>query len=383
MKVLFLSQWYPHRYDNMAGLFVQKHAEAVSLYCDVATLYVHADENIKTFEIIVNKHQNIIEYLVYYPIAKASFFHKIIKSINYLRAYKKGFKLYFSEQGKPDIIQANIFTRTAFIAYLIKIIYNIPYVVIEHWTRYFREKTFINPLHKRLSILVAKKAAAVMPVTKHLQTWMEKHGMKNNNYHVINNVVDDIFFQNISSASNKKIKISNITCFDDAHKNLSGILNVVKRLSLQRKDFEVYLIGDGVDFEMIKNKSKEMELDNKFVFFTGTLTGKELVRHFQESHFTILFSNYENIPVVISESFVCGKPVISTNVGGINEHINEKNGILIEREDETALFDSINYMMEHLDNYDSEEIKASAKVKYSYHFVGKHIFEIYSNILSK
>jgi len=29
-KVLFLSAWYPNRYDAMAGLFVRKHAEAVS-----------------------------------------------------------------------------------------------------------------------------------------------------------------------------------------------------------------------------------------------------------------------------------------------------------------------------------------------------------------
>lgn len=29
MKVLFLTAWYPHRYDAMAGLFVRKHAEAV------------------------------------------------------------------------------------------------------------------------------------------------------------------------------------------------------------------------------------------------------------------------------------------------------------------------------------------------------------------
>ena len=28
MKVLYLTQWYPHRYDAMAGLFVRNHAEA-------------------------------------------------------------------------------------------------------------------------------------------------------------------------------------------------------------------------------------------------------------------------------------------------------------------------------------------------------------------
>jgi hypothetical protein len=51
MNVLFLSAWYPNRHDSMAGLFVQKHAEAVSMYADVKVLYVHADKDVKHFEI--------------------------------------------------------------------------------------------------------------------------------------------------------------------------------------------------------------------------------------------------------------------------------------------------------------------------------------------
>ena len=40
MKVLFLSAWYPTERDAMAGLFVQKHAEAVAQQGhDVRVLY--------------------------------------------------------------------------------------------------------------------------------------------------------------------------------------------------------------------------------------------------------------------------------------------------------------------------------------------------------
>ena len=64
MKILFMSHWYPNRYDKMFGLFVQKHAEAVSIYCDVAVLYVHADENIKDFELIKQKINKVTEYVI-------------------------------------------------------------------------------------------------------------------------------------------------------------------------------------------------------------------------------------------------------------------------------------------------------------------------------
>ena len=42
MKVLFLSLWYPNKFDAMAGLFVKKHAEAISLFANVDVLYIHA-----------------------------------------------------------------------------------------------------------------------------------------------------------------------------------------------------------------------------------------------------------------------------------------------------------------------------------------------------
>ena len=43
--IVFLARWYPHRYDPMFGLFVQRHAEAAALYNDISVVYVHADDN--------------------------------------------------------------------------------------------------------------------------------------------------------------------------------------------------------------------------------------------------------------------------------------------------------------------------------------------------
>jgi len=318
IKVLFISQWYPNRLDKMYGLFVQKHAEAVSLYCDLKVLYVHPDKNIIKQEIEIITERGFTEIIIYFPAGGYSSISRLKKQINYLKAYISGFKLLQETWGKPDIIQANVFTRTAMMAAIIKIWYRTPYVVIEHWTRYFREVTFNNSIHKALSIYAAKQASAIMPVTLNLQNCMEQHGMKNTNYQVINNVVDAMFFKKIAQASDEKIRILNVTCFDDNHKNLSGLLRVIHTLYQKRQDFEIYLVGEGADFEKIKSLAQHLELENKVVYFTGVLTGISLVEMFQKSHFSVLFSNYENIPVVISESLVCGKPVVSSNVGGIS-----------------------------------------------------------------
>jgi glycosyltransferase involved in cell wall biosynthesis len=212
---------------------------------------------------------------------------------------------------------------------------------------------------------------------------MESHGMKNANYKVINNVVDDIFFAKLASPSQHKVRIINVSSFDDAQKNLSGLLRVIHKLWLKRQDFEVYFVGAGVDFEYIFALAQQMGLENKVVYFTGLLSGSELVKQYQQSHFSVLFSKYENIPVVISESLVCGLPVVTTNAGGIAEHINNTNGILISINDEEALLSSLDYLIDHYSDYKKEELIQSAKEKYSYQYVGNQLFNIYSNILKK
>ena len=37
--IVFLARWYPHRYDPMFGLFVQRHAEAAALFNDITVIY--------------------------------------------------------------------------------------------------------------------------------------------------------------------------------------------------------------------------------------------------------------------------------------------------------------------------------------------------------
>ena len=55
----------------------------------------------------------------------------------------------------------------------------------------------------------------------------------------------------------------------------------------------------------------------------------------------LLFSRYENFPCVIPEAWASGIPVLSTDVGGIREHLTAERGALIASEDETAHADTL------------------------------------------
>jgi glycosyltransferase involved in cell wall biosynthesis len=120
-----------------------------------------------------------------------------------------------------------------------------------------------------------------------------------------------------------------------------------------------------------------------FVIFHGQKSGKELVKHFNEADFFVLFSNFETQGLVLIESFACGKPVVSTCVGGIPAIVNKDIGVLIDRNDEQALENAINYMLDHHQDYDSAAIRRYAVENFGKDAVREMLFKIYSQILNK
>jgi glycosyltransferase involved in cell wall biosynthesis len=96
-----------------------------------------------------------------------------------------------------------------------------------------------------------------------------------------------------------------------------------------------------------------------------------------------MFSRYENLPCVILEALCTGLPVISTNVGGIREVINEENGILIDSENENKLKDSMNYLLDNFTKFNKEKIAASANEKFNYQSVALQFDEAYKTVLGR
>lgn len=382
---LFLSAWYPNRDDAMSGLFVRKHAEAVGLFCKVTVLYVHSDPAIRSNEIIIQDYHQVKEILVYYPGGKTTF-RRILKPLRFLLAYVQGINLVLKNEGKPSLTHVNILTRSALPALFLKLLYRIPFVVTEHWSRYLPSRnSYHGILRKWITRIIVREAAFIMPVSEDLREAMQMHGLKNQNYQVINNVVEDFFFKTLTTAKkiNEKKHILHISCFDDEPKNITGMLRAVKELSKDRTDFVFTIAGTGKDELKIKNLFMELNFPEGMILFTGELTPFDIASEFAKTDFFVLFSTNENAPVVISESLACGKPVVSTNVGGIPEMLDSSNSILINPKDEKALKDALNTMLDHYQEYDAQKIRSDAYPKYSYEMVGKTIVERYKLVLNQ
>ena len=384
MKVLFLSAWYPHRYDVMSGLFVRKHAEAVSRFADVCVLYLFADENVRQFDIVEQTTNSVREVYVYYPFTNKSILRPLTKAIGYVRAFWRGFAVVRQKFGLPDVVQANVLTRSGVLAHRLKRKFGIPYIIVEHWSRYlpqnFNYKGFARKILTKRSVA---NAFCVLAVSGKLREAMRGFGLVNHNFQLIDNVVDDFFFaarKNIDSE--RKFRFLHVSCFDERPKNVKGILRAVKELLRQRSDFEMVLVGVGQDWQAAVDYAKELGLGDSIVQFVGEQTPIDVCSYFAESDAFVMFSNYENAPVVISESLATGTPVISTNVGGIPDMVSEQCGILINPGDEAALCEKMSWMIDNAKTFDGAEIRRMAQ-RFTYDNVGKRLFDIYSAAVKK
>ena len=373
--IVFLARWYPHRYDPMFGLFVQRHAEAAALFNDITVIYCqqtidngqHTSSKEK-FEIVRTNENNVDTIRVYYKKPK----NKIQSLLRFYRANMMALKLC----NKPDLIHVHVLTRLGVIAWIQKILHKTPYIITEHWSRYLPGNDFSGFLRKTACKLSVRNAKTVTTVTENLATAMKNHGLKNDNYVVLPNVVNlDMF--HISEKNNNPCKIIHISCFEDKSKNISGLLESLKIIDDKGIDFQCKLIGEGMDLDLMKEKAKELQLINK-VSFTGLLQGQALADELSSGDFLVLSSNYENMPVVILEALASGLPVVSTNVGGIKEMIDDTKGILVEPRNKEALAEAMIKMIETHKNYDANYLRNSVIEKYGYESVGRFLDSIYN-----
>src|ERR1700739_3244324 len=230
LQVLYISSWYPNKAKPLLGVFIKRHAQALVNECDIASLYVYADESEGIEE---TEEDGVYTVRVVYKKVKNSIpvFSSFMKLKRYNDAWKKAIAFYIEKKDRPDIVNLNVVIPAANVAMYIKRKWNIPYIITEHWTDYFPEDgRYKGFLMKRITEKAVKSASAVVTVSNDLKNQMLKVGL-NNDYHVISNVVDTEVFNVLKSKTKTgKIKFVHVSALDNAQKNISGIINVFRRI---------------------------------------------------------------------------------------------------------------------------------------------------------
>ena len=168
---------------------------------------------------------------------------------------------------------------------------------------------------------------------------------------------------------------------DDRAKNISGTIRVMKKLSELRNDFEYHIIGDGEDMSELQSLTVQNNLLNSIVFFHGAKKSEEVSEMMRKADLFILFSNYDNMPCVMTEALASGVPVIGSAIHGMKEHIKNGLGILVEPGNENDLLNGIQTAINRINSFNKNELRQYAIDNFSYETVAESFDKIYKKVI--
>ncbi|WP_186326165.1 glycosyltransferase family 4 protein [Paenibacillus sp. Y412MC10] len=122
----------------------------------------------------------------------------------------------------------------------------------------------------------------------------------------------------------------------DAVKGHIYLLHALSKLKEERTDWVCWLVGDGSLRDKLKRAVQELGLTDHVTFLGKRDDIPELLR---QADFIVLPSIQDNQPFAIIEAQVAGKPIITSNAGGIPEMIkNDSTGFVFRSGDSDQLY---------------------------------------------
>lgn len=378
--LLYIPLWYPHTGDPMLGLFVRKHANAaIEAGYRVSVAFAIAAKETdrqKVYEIRTTQTEGLLEVEVTYTSAKG-----IIGKIRQLRSWKKAIHKAVELGGNPELIHAHVLTRTAVFAMLYGWKYRIPFIITEHWSRYYPENLqFKGKINKMITQWVLNKAAKITVVSHRLAMAMKSHGL-DFGAEILPNVVDTNLFKPGLQNDSALKKIVSISCFDEKAKNLFMLLDAFKMLREENKNVQLVLIGEGNDLEITKKHAANLGLTAEEVIFRGMLQNDALVGQLQSADCLALSSNYETFGIVAFEALACGVPVVATDVADIALHISPEMGRVVPTNNALAFKKALLEVLDHPESFPTEPMRNFVLQHYSPEAIANHLDRLYKPLL--
>lgn len=201
-----------------------------------------------------------------------------------------------------------------------------------------------------------------------------------NNVFKVNNIVSIAKQDN----SIKEEKILNFLFLGVITKK-KGIFDLVNTIAENKEILEnkakLIICGSG-DTDDLLDLIKIGGLEN-CIDYRGWVTGEEKKCLLQVSDVYVLPSYFEGVPISILEAMSCGMPIISTNVGGIPEVVeNGVNGLLIAPGDRKAILQALLYYINNFGKVEDHGKQSLQKIKeYFPESVTRELEEIYTRLI--
>lgn len=121
------------------------------------------------------------------------------------------------------------------------------------------------------------------------------------------------------------------------------LLEACRQLNVSRRDYRLYILGDGPEREKLYAKKRELELDN--VHFMGQLENP--YPYIAEADWFLSSSRYEGYSLVSQEAAVLGTPMLVTDCSGVRELLGDAEYGIIMKCSVDSIRESMEQVLKH------------------------------------
>lgn len=258
-------------------------------------------------------------------------------------------------RGKVDVLHSHNL-RGLICACFCKIFFWKRVIVFTQHTSYLKRKRY----HFFLKWLVNGYIA----ICKSAQESMLNNGIPQDKIHLVHNGVSEInkkdFFFPMVEGKNFVVVGRMVP-----EKNHAMLVDAVAKVARSRpeKKFAIWFFGDGPLREFIEGRAREQGVEERLKFLGSVSEAKSYLHNFD---FFLMSSNVEGMPISALEALASGIPVMSTNVGGLFEIINQgRNGLIVPPDDVEEFSAAIQRILEEDLDVKYKESMKHAKADYS------------------
>lgn len=233
----------------------------------------------------------------------------------------------------------------------------------EYPKSFFDNSKKMYDFKKKWFTFLKKENLYIVTPSKWLSSYVNDSFMSKYSNVVINNGIDLSVFKSVDSDFKtkhnclNKIVLLGVSLDWGKRKGLDIFIKLASDLP---SDFQIVLVGT--------TKKIDKLLPNNIISIHKTHNRNELVEIYSAADIFINPTREDTFPTVNIESIACGTPVITFRTGGSPEIINEKCGIVVEKDNYLSLKENIlksrNLKNKLSNNCINESKKFDAKLKY-------------------
>ena len=149
-----------------------------------------------------------------------------------------------------------------------------------------------------------------------------------------------------------------------------------------RGNLEIDVFGEGTYLNEFKDyiKTNFSSLD---IRYHGIQNQEKIAEKLRIADFLAHPTNWENLPVIIIESLCCGTPVLSNDIPGVDELVNDSNGTLTAPDDTAEFGNALIKMIGRIHRFNRKEISEMSLSLFDQAAFGRLSDAVFQEVITK